>query len=154
MKLSRMLSRVREVSREAPLWQTSTEGKGGGMGHRRESGDNTVIFQARTLEWVAISYSRTSSWPRDWTRPAWTGRFFTTLPLGKPAGWYEKPKPLTVVIGCRLYPGKGMILGKSPSSVKSNSWKGYLLATPPAAGGLPTSVLSDTSPCPSQQTSN
>ena len=25
------------------------------------------IFQARILEWVAISYSRGSSWPRDWT---------------------------------------------------------------------------------------
>ena len=26
------------------------------------------IFQARILEWVVISYSRESSWPRDWTR--------------------------------------------------------------------------------------
>ena len=26
------------------------------------------IFQARILEWVAISFSRRSSWPRDWTR--------------------------------------------------------------------------------------
>ena len=25
------------------------------------------IFQARVLEWVAISFSRGSSWPRDWT---------------------------------------------------------------------------------------
>ena len=25
------------------------------------------IFQARTLEWVAISYSRRSSWPGNWT---------------------------------------------------------------------------------------
>ena len=25
------------------------------------------IFQARILEWVAITYSRESSWPRDWT---------------------------------------------------------------------------------------
>ena len=25
------------------------------------------IFQARILEWVAISFSRVSSWPRDWT---------------------------------------------------------------------------------------
>ena len=33
------------------------------------------IFQARVLEWVAISYSRGSFWPRAWTRipasPAW-----------------------------------------------------------------------------------
>ena len=26
------------------------------------------LFQARELEWVAISFSRGSSWPRDWTR--------------------------------------------------------------------------------------
>ena len=26
------------------------------------------IFQARVLEWVAISFSRGSSWPSDWTR--------------------------------------------------------------------------------------
>ena len=36
------------------------------------------IFQARILEWVAIPFSRGSSWPRDWT---WVsciaGRFFT-----------------------------------------------------------------------------
>ena len=36
------------------------------------------IFQTRILEWVAISFSRRSSWPRDWT---WVscivGRCFT-----------------------------------------------------------------------------
>ena len=26
------------------------------------------IFQARILEWVAISFSERSSWPRDWTQ--------------------------------------------------------------------------------------
>ena len=35
------------------------------------------IFQARTLEWVAISFSRGSSWPRDWTQVSCTaGRWF------------------------------------------------------------------------------
>ena len=29
------------------------------------------IFQARILEWVAISYSRGSSQPRDWTHISW-----------------------------------------------------------------------------------
>ena len=29
------------------------------------------IFQARILEWVAISYSRESSWPGDQTRISW-----------------------------------------------------------------------------------
>ena len=46
------------------------------------------IFQARILEWLAISYSRVSSHPRGQTGvycifcPA--GRFFTAEPLGKP----------------------------------------------------------------------
>ena len=36
------------------------------------------IFQARVLEWVAISFSRGSSWPRDQTRVSRiVGRCFT-----------------------------------------------------------------------------
>ena len=36
------------------------------------------IFQARILEWVAISFSRRSSWPRDWTLvSSIVGRHFT-----------------------------------------------------------------------------
>ena len=34
------------------------------------------ILQARILKWVAIPFSRESSWPRDWTWVS-TGRFFT-----------------------------------------------------------------------------
>ena len=35
------------------------------------------ILQARILEWVAISFSRGSSWPRDWTQLSCTaGRHF------------------------------------------------------------------------------
>ena len=35
------------------------------------------ILQARILEWVAIPFSRGSSWPRDWTRVSQiAGRFF------------------------------------------------------------------------------
>ena len=34
------------------------------------------IFQAGILEWVAISFSRGSSWPRDGTYVSWIGRFF------------------------------------------------------------------------------
>ena len=39
------------------------------------------IFPARTLEWVAISYSRGSSWCRNWTRVSWQKE---TLPLASP----------------------------------------------------------------------
>ena len=36
------------------------------------------ILQARILEWVAIPFSRGSSWSRVWTRVSWIGgRFFT-----------------------------------------------------------------------------
>ena len=36
------------------------------------------IFQARVLEWIAISFSRGSSWPRNWTRVSCiAGRCFT-----------------------------------------------------------------------------
>ena len=36
------------------------------------------IFQARILEWVAVSFSRRSSWPRDWTQVSHiVGRCFT-----------------------------------------------------------------------------
>ena len=44
-----------------------------------------VIFQARILEWFAISSSRGPSPSRDWTRVSCVaGRFFTTAPPGKP----------------------------------------------------------------------
>ena len=36
------------------------------------------IFQARVLEWVAISFSRRSSWPKEWTWVSCVpGRIFT-----------------------------------------------------------------------------
>ena len=57
--------------------------------------------KARILEWVAISYSRVSFWPRDWTHisvsPALAGGFFSSaatwealyLPLQCPTeSWY------------------------------------------------------------------
>ena len=52
------------------------------------------IFQARILEWVAPSFPRGSSWPRDWTCVFCTaGRFFTIWatmesPI-KSQGWWK-----------------------------------------------------------------
>ena len=45
------------------------------------------ILQERVLQWVAMSFSRGSSQPRDGTHasPASVGRFFTTKPLGGPS---------------------------------------------------------------------
>ena len=46
------------------------------------------ISQPRILEWIAISFSRGSSWTRDWT---WVsciaGRFFTSGSCKLPASW-------------------------------------------------------------------
>ena len=43
------------------------------------------MFRARILEWVAISFSRGCSQPRDWTHVSClAGRFFTLEPPGKP----------------------------------------------------------------------
>ena len=48
------------------------------------------ILQARILEWVALSFYRGSSWPRDRTRISYVsciaGEFFTTSATGKPHG--------------------------------------------------------------------
>ena len=55
------------------------------------------ILQARIPEWVAISFSRGSSWPRDRTRVACLpGRFFTIWAPGKPFRnkGHSKPKAL------------------------------------------------------------
>ena len=42
------------------------------------------IFQAKILEWVAISFSRESSWPRDWTRVSRVvGKCFTIWATGE-----------------------------------------------------------------------
>ena len=49
------------------------------------------ILQARVLEWVTISFSRRSSWPRDRTSISCiAGWFFTAGPLGKPLPYYSE----------------------------------------------------------------
>ena len=53
------------------------------------------IFQARILEWVSISFSRGSSWPRDQTRVSLiAARGFTSEPPGSPIYIWEGPKIL------------------------------------------------------------
>ena len=56
------------------------------------------IFQARILEWVAISFSRRSSWPRDWTQDSCiVGRCFTVWATREVLSvaicrWWLKPR--------------------------------------------------------------
>ena len=62
------------------------------------------IFQARILEWVAISSSRISSQPRDTTHVSCisciAGRFFTAEPLGKPKPTYRfNSSPIKIMAG-------------------------------------------------------
>ena len=52
------------------------------------------ILQARTLEWVAIPFSKGSSWPRDGTRVSCiAGRFFIIWTT-KEAQEMEKPRQI------------------------------------------------------------
>ena len=56
----------------------------GPMDYSRPGSSVLGISQARILEWVAIPFSRASSWPRDGTRISCIGGgFFTAVPLGK-----------------------------------------------------------------------
>ena len=53
------------------------------------------ISQARILEWVAIFFSRGSSWPRDWIQVSRiTGWFFTV--------WATKETPVYIQIYIKM----------------------------------------------------
>ena len=78
------------------------------------------ISQARTLEWVAISSSRGSSQPGDWTRvsriPCIAGRFFTTGPQGKPS-LIIREMQIRTTIRCHLTQVRMDIIKKSITNV-------------------------------------
>ena len=73
------------------------------------------IFQARILEWVAISSSRRPSRPRDQTCISCSGRWIlTTEPLGKPTvtiitikAFACNARDLGSISGSRRSPGEG-----------------------------------------------
>ena len=52
-----LLSHFSRVRLFAPLWTVA-----------RQTALSMGILQARTLEWVALPFSRGSAWPRDWTQ--------------------------------------------------------------------------------------
>ena len=63
-----------------------------------------AIFRARMLEWVALSFSRGSSWPREWTRVScFAGGFFTTESPGKPRGSHQSIIPFEVFSTLKLF---------------------------------------------------
>jgi len=72
------------------------------------------IFQARVLEWVAISFSRGSSWPRDWTRsPILQADALLSEPPGKPNYGGSDGKASVCNVGDPgLIPGSGRSPGE------------------------------------------
>ena len=54
------------------------------------------IFQARVLEWVVISYSKGSSWPRNWTHISCIGRWI----LYHWATWEAQLRPSAAQFSC------------------------------------------------------
>ena len=60
------------------------------------------IFQARMLEWVAISFPRAPSWPKNRTQVSHTvGRFFTIWAT------HEKKVPIIFLLAGLCFPGTG-----------------------------------------------
>ena len=87
------------------------------------------IFQARILEWVAISFSRRSSQPRDWTLVSrivgrlftvWATREVAQVTKSKPnsRGWIKEMKPTRE------------FLSKMPSTRKSGLKNNYCYSWP------------------------
>ena len=99
------------------------------------------LLQARTLEWVAISFSRGSSWPRDWTQVShiagrrfnlWATRYQAIFDWGFPAG-SDFPGGSDGKVSAYTAGGPGSIPG-SPFSSRSSqprdwTWVSHIWAT-------------------------
>ena len=94
------------------------------------------ILQARIVEWVAISFSRGSSWPRGWTRVSSTGRrilyhWATWEALWYLDGVYICPNSLKVQcwVNCSIIHGLGWlwhVIASSPvltNDRQGNIWE-------------------------------
>ena len=89
------------------------------------------IFQARLLEWVAISSSSGSSWPRDQTCISCiTGGFFITEPP-------EKPFPMNGTEQTKLF--LSLVTVKS-QEVKSSFWNGCWKSSNPQTLGFNSEI--------------
>ena len=81
------------------------------------------IFKARVLEWVASSFSRGSSWPRDWTHVSCTERRMDSLPLGLPG----KPNTESNAIGAMRNNTLLSFIPSSKSIYSAQKWKIWTL---------------------------
>ena len=82
------------------------------------------IFQARVLGWVAISFSRGSSWPRDWTQVfCLAGRRFTV--------WATRGVPLKCNTLIQILTGswtKNKIIVLEVRDLELRCWQGCILS--------------------------
>ena len=102
------------------------------------------ILQARILEWVAIPFSRGSSWHRDWTQVFHiAGSFFTVWATREVRGWYQIIKhQITHPLGFLPSLGAGFWV-----SSRSQSFQ-YLGLGYPFLIKAPASLLSLVHNCP------
>ena len=110
---------------------------GGPMDYSPPGSSVLGISQARILEWVAIPFSRASSWPRDGTRISCiVGGFFTAVPLGKT--FLSSPKSNCTSSFPLLWSG-------CPSSQKGirRPHTSYLLLPPPLSALTTLKVLTN-----------
>ena len=102
-----------------------------------------MILQARILEWVAISFSRGSSWPRNRTRVSWiAGRWFTKWAMRK---WKWK-KETEVAQSCPTLCHPWTVAYQVPPSMwfsRQEYWSGLPFPFP---GDLPNSGIEPRSP--------
>ena len=77
------------------------------------------ILQAGILEWVAIPFSRGSSWPRDWTQVSCTaGGVFTICDTREAQFAVCAPKRASYLFGCL-----GIYIKASQTAEGSSPWK-------------------------------
>ena len=91
------------------------------MGSSLPGSSDPGISQVGILEWFVISFSRGSSWPRDWTRLSCIGRRFFSA-----AAWEAQPRPSPD-------PHKGPACHSHSESEQRN----LLSSLPPAAAPIP-----------------
>ena len=103
-----------------------------------------VISQARILEWVAISFSRSLPQPRDWTHiSCLASGFFTAEPPGKLLMHFVKVKLLRRVW---LFATPWTVAHQAPPSMgfsRQEYWRGLPFPSP---GDLPDSGIEPGSP--------